>query len=175
MIKVVSVFAGLGKTTVGSKYDNICDLQSSPYRCDYSKIELKDYEKMKYDKSRVLNPDWPENYLKAINEAINKYDLVLVPSSEDVRQLLIENNIDFLFVLPKKDVLYRKKLINRYKKRGNNNDLINEVMYYFDNWCINPKYYNYPIEIIENNEYLEDLLFKLGYINRIKSLKILIQ
>lgn len=166
MIKVVSVFAGLGKTTVGNKYDNICDLQSSPYRCDYSKIETKDYEKMKYDKSRVSNPNWPKNYLKAIKEAINKYDLVLVPSSEDVRQLLIENNIDFLFVLPKKDMLYRKKLVDRYKKRGNSNELINDVMYNFDNWSRNPKDYNYPIEIIENNEYLEDLLLRLCLIER---------
>lgn len=31
-IKVISVFAGLGKTTVGKKYPNVCDLQSSPYR-----------------------------------------------------------------------------------------------------------------------------------------------
>lgn len=115
-IKVISVFAGLGKTTVGNKYSNICDLQSSPYRCDYSKVNARDYEKMKYDKSRIPNPDWPQNYLKAIKEAINKYDLVLVPSSQDVRKLLLENNIEFLFILPQKDILYRKKLLDRLKK-----------------------------------------------------------
>ena len=38
--KVISVFAGLGKTTVGNKYSNVCDLQSSPYRCDYSMIDI---------------------------------------------------------------------------------------------------------------------------------------
>lgn len=41
--KVISVFAGLGKTTVGRKYSNVCDLQSSPYRCDYSSIDKNDY------------------------------------------------------------------------------------------------------------------------------------
>ena len=43
--KVISVFAGLGKTTVGKKYSNVCDLQSSPYRFDYTDICIKDYEK----------------------------------------------------------------------------------------------------------------------------------
>ena len=38
-IKVISVFAGLGKTTVAKKYPNVCDLRSSIYRCDYSNIK----------------------------------------------------------------------------------------------------------------------------------------
>lgn len=63
--KVISVFAGLGKTTVGKKYSNVCDWQSSPYRCDYSTIDKNDYEKMKYDLSRTPNPEWPNNYLKS--------------------------------------------------------------------------------------------------------------
>ena len=39
---VISVFAGLGKTYVGNKYSNVCDLVSSPYRYDYSGIDKKD-------------------------------------------------------------------------------------------------------------------------------------
>lgn len=96
-MKVISVFAGLGKTTIGNKYSNVCDLQSSPYRYDYSNIEKKDYEKMKSNLSRIVNTEWPKNYLKAIIEKINMYDLVLVPSNIDIRQLLIDNHIEFLF------------------------------------------------------------------------------
>lgn len=55
--KVISVFAGLGKITVGNKYSNVCDLQSSPYRCDYSSIDVEDYEKMKCNPLRVPNPE----------------------------------------------------------------------------------------------------------------------
>ena len=125
--KVISVFAGLGKTTVGNKYSNVCDLQSSPYRCDYSMIDKNDYEKKKYDSSRTPNPEWPNNYLNAILEARKKYAIVLVPSSLDVRELLINNNIDFLFILPSNDYDNRKKLLERYKQRGNSNELIKDV------------------------------------------------
>lgn len=162
--KVISVFAGLGKTTVGKKYSNVCDLQSSPFRCDYSSIKKEDFEKMKCSLSRIPNSGWPNNYLTAILEAMKIYDVVLVPSSMDVRTLLIANNIEFLFVLPSKNNENRKKLLERYALRGNNSDLINEVINYFDNWSGNQKDYNYPIKILDNDKYLEDLLLEEGYI-----------
>ncbi len=161
---VISVFAGLGKTTVGNKYPNVCDLQSSPYRCDYSSIDKNDYEKKKYDPTRIPNPEWPNNYLNAILEAIKKYNIVLVPSSLDVRELLINNNIDFIFVLPSDDNYTRDKLLERYKQRGNSNELIKDVMYYFDNWSRNQDEYEYPIIILEKDKYLEDLLLDKGII-----------
>lgn len=164
-VKVISVFAGLGKTTVGNKYENVCDLQSSPFRCDYSKIDPKDYEKMKYNKSRLKNPEWPNNYLKAMKESMDKYDLVLVPSSLDVRELLIKNNIKFLFVLPPKDNKTRKMLLERYQMRGNSKSLITDVMNNFDNWSRSEKDYDYPIAILESDKYLEDLLIDLNLIN----------
>jgi len=158
-IKVISVFAGLGKTTVGEKYPNVCDLRSSIYRCDYSNIKPQDYEKRKCVKDRIPNPDWPNNYLKAMKEAIKKYDLVLVPSNLDVRNLLIENGIPFLFILPSLDS--RELLLKRYQERGNSEDLIQDVMEYFDTWSRKQEDYSYPIMILEKNQYLEDLLLEL--------------
>lgn len=164
--KVISVFAGLGKTTVGKKYSNVCDLQSSPYRCDYSNVDACDYEKLKYDSSRTPNPKWPNNYLKAIKEAMEKYDIVLVPSSLDIRELLVDNNINFFLVLPSNDKQNRKKLLERYKKRGNNDDLIDNAMYNFDNWSRNQEDYNYPIVILDKDKYLEDLLLDMGILEK---------
>ena len=155
---VISVFAGLGKTYVGNKYSNVCDLVSSPYRYDYSGIEKNDYEKKKSDSSRIPNPLWPNNYLNAIIDARKKYDIVLVPSNLDVRELLLSNHIDFWFVLPSSDLDYREILINRYKKRGNNNDLILEVMSYFDNWSREQNDYSYPIFVLDKEQFLEDFL-----------------
>ena len=157
---VISVFAGLGKTYVGNKYSNVCDLVSSPYRYDYSGIEKNDYEKKKSDSSRIPNLLWPNNYLNAIIDARKKYDIVLVPSNLDIRELLLSNHIDFLFVLPSSDLDYREILLNRYKKRGNNNDLILEVMSYFDNWSREQNDYSYPIFVLDKEQFLEDFLLE---------------
>ena len=99
------------------------------------------------------------NYVKAIKEAIEKYDLVLVPFNLDVRSLLMENNIPFMFVLPSldsKDMLYQ-----RYIDRGNSKDLIRNVMGYFYTWSRNQDDYHYPIVILKKEQYLEDLLKEL--------------
>lgn len=162
-IKVISVFAGLGKTTVAKKYPNVCDLRSSIYRCDYSNIKEEDYEKMKCVKTRIPNPDWPMNYVSAIKEKIEKYDIVLVPSNLDIRNLLIENNIPFLFILPSLDS--RNVLYQRYIDRGNSPDLIHDVMGYFDTWSRKQEDYSYPIMILEKDEYLEDILLKFNILN----------
>ena len=160
--KVISAFAGLGKTTIGNKYNNICDLQSSPYRYDYSCFEEKDYEKMKFNKSRIKNTDWPSNYLCALKKAMKKYDLVLVPANLDVRELLHKNKIEFLFILPAYD--YWETLSERYKNRGNTPVMINNVMNDFNSWSRNQDDYNYPIIILNKDQYLEDLLKDLGYL-----------
>lgn len=163
--KVISVFAGLGKTTVGKKYSNVCDLQSSPYRFDYTDICIKDYENKKYDQSRTPNPEWPNNYLKAIEKSIQEYDITLVPSNQDIRGLLVKNNIDFMFILPSKDKEIRKKLLKIYEKRGNNAALVKDVMYNFDNWSRNQKDYSYSIVVLDKDKYLEDLLLEKRLIN----------
>lgn len=159
--KVVSVFAGLGKTSVGNKYNNVLDLRSSAYRCDYSNINEADYEKMKCSKSRVPNPEWPTNYLNAIIDAQEKYDLILVPSNPDIRELLVKNKIAFLFVLPEKNNDTKNELLQRYKDRGNSSELIDTVMNYFDDWSRSQNDYDYPIAIVKNGKYLEDLLLEL--------------
>lgn len=163
-IKVISVFAGLGKTTVAQKYPNVCDLRSSLYRCDYSNIKEEDYEKMKCVRNRIPNPNWPNNYLKSLKDAIEKYDLVLVPSNPDIRDLLMENDIPFLFILPSFES--RNLLFKRYQDRGNSEELIHSVMEYFDTWSRNQEDYSYPIMILEKNQYLEELLLDLHLLEK---------
>ena len=158
-VKVISVFAGLGKTYVGNKYANVCDLQSSPYRYDYTNISEADYEKMKFNKSRIKCSNWPNNYLCALREAMKEYDLVLVPTNLDVREVLYKNKIEFLFVLPAYN--HWETLLERYKNRGNTLVMMNNVMNDFNSWSRNQNDYNYPIYILEKDKYLEDLLKEL--------------
>lgn len=164
--KVICAFAGLGKTTLGKKYKNVCDLQSSAYKYDYTNIDEKDYEKMKHNQTRKRRKDWPMNYLLALKQATENYDLILVPANLDVRELLFANKVDFLFVLPSYN--YRDILLERYKKRGNSPTMIENAMKDFDEWSRNQKDYPYPIVVLDKNKNLEDLMIELGYLNRNK-------
>lgn len=159
---VISVFAGLGKTTVGEKYPNVFDLQSSSYRCNYNGYNKEDYEKLKCNSHREPNPEWPDNYLKSLKKAMESYDIVLVPSNTDIRELLISNNINFVFVLP--SLLMKDILKQRYVNRGNSEELIRVAMDMFDNWSRNQADYEYKIEILQPDQYLEDLLLEKGYL-----------
>ena len=161
--KVFSVFCSLGKTTVGNKYENVCDLASSKYRHDYSKVKNEDLEKEKY-KEQIPNKEWPNNYIDALKKAISEYDIVLVPSNIDIRNLLVANKIEFTLVLPKQTEEYRKIILNRLKERGNSEKLIACVMNWFKFWSRNPSDYKYPIEILNEDEFLEDLLIKKGLV-----------
>lgn len=161
---VMSVFAGLGKTVVGNIYPNVCDLQSSPYRCDYTDVKDEEYEQLKCAKDRIPHPEWPDNYVSAIKSAIEEYDVVLVPSNQDIRELLSKNNIEFVFVLPSMDS--KDMLEKRYRDRGNNEEMIQDVMKNFGLWSRDQKDYPYKIEILPKDQYLKDMLVERGYINK---------
>lgn len=168
-IKVISAFAGLGKTTLAQKYENICDLQTSQYRYHCQNINLEnkeEYEKLKGGFNKEINPNWPNNYIAELKKAIQEYDLVLVPSNADVRKILTELQIPFLFVLPKKTNKNKEILLKRYQARKNTNALIKKISDYFDCWSRNQEDYSYPIYVMEKVGTLEEVVIKLKIIKK---------
>jgi len=73
---IIARFATCGKSVLGRKYKNVIDLESSNYK------HINDLEnvpvEMRKGTKREINQEWPENYYRAINDAINKYDVVFV-------------------------------------------------------------------------------------------------
>lgn len=72
---IIAGFATVGKSTLGKKYSNIKDLESSSFK--NIMIDGLSVEEQKGTK-RKMNPMWPQNYYDAIIEATNQYDIVLV-------------------------------------------------------------------------------------------------
>lgn len=52
-------------------------------------------------------------------------------------------------------------LLEKYRLRGNSDDLIRDVMYHFDHWSRNQNDYDYPITILDKDKYLENLLIEI--------------
>jgi len=81
---IISAFAGLGKTTLGNKYSNVIDLESTNYHWifDIKERTTLNSEELKGIKQRQLNPEWPSNYIRAIQKYQN-----------DVLDEIIMNNL----------------------------------------------------------------------------------
>lgn len=75
---VIVGFAGIGKTTLVKKYKNVIDIESSPYKWNYSEVANSNLEKLKGMENRKINSNFPKNYIEAIKKAKTKYDIVLV-------------------------------------------------------------------------------------------------
>lgn len=150
--KIISVFSCLGKTYLASKYKNILDLEASHYKWIYNDKELaKDVEKRKGVTDRILNPDYPENYLKAINSNIDKYNIILITPEKMIRDILREKNIDYYVAYPKNPEFVMERAI----KRENNMHFTNSLKISYEKWFPDK---NEKILIVKDNEYLEDIL-----------------
>ena len=115
---VIAGFAGIGKTSLAKKYSNVIDLESSPYKYDYSSTIIDDIEKVKGEKNRSLNKDFPLNYIKAIKSAIENYDIVLVwIHPEEVLPYYDKYGIDYYLCFPNKEALFEYE--TRFINRGN--------------------------------------------------------
>ena len=127
---IISGFAGIGKTTAALKYDNVIDLESSQFFFKLpNNLTNKDYEKLKGDSSRPINPNGLSDYIDAIIQAKDKYDYVLIAMFPALIQELNKRNIDVQIVLPHIDDIVEYK--RRYKDRGNNINWIDNMI---ENW-----------------------------------------
>lgn len=78
---IICGFSGIGKTTLGKKYENVAEIGQSLYRNIYEGIDASkiDREQRKNITTGIKkNPNWPDNYINKINELRQNHDLVLV-------------------------------------------------------------------------------------------------
>lgn len=147
---IISGFAGIGKTTAALKYDNVIDLESSQFFFNLpNNITKKDYEKLKGDSSRLINPNGLSDYIDAIIEAKDKYDYVLIAMFPALIQELNNKNIDVQIVLPHIDDIVTYK--RRYQDRGNSKNWIDNMIENWNNY-LDP---NSP-DFITNNRNLKN-------------------
>ncbi len=161
---VIAGFAGIGKTTLSKKYSNIIDLESSPYKYDYSNFSPDEYEKLKGNKTRVKNPDFPNNYIEAIKEAQKKYDVVFV--FLDVYKMLDlyeQNGIDYVLCLPDEESL-QKNYLERFKARGNSDEFAESTINWWYTCNENLKNNTHKKIVLSGDKTLEDYLIEQGYI-----------
>lgn len=154
MNKIISVFPGIGKTTLVQINKNYIDLESS----DYKWIDIDKTLPIEERKgtAKTINPDFPNNYIKKINELTSMGFNVLISSHKEVREALQAQGIEYTIILPSLDM--KEEMISRYLSRGNQESFVNLLKTNYEKFVgdlsIDP---NEKI-ILKSGQYLSDLV-----------------
>ncbi len=154
MNKIISAFPGIGKTTLVQINKNYIDLESS----DYKWIDIDKTLPIEERKgtAKTINPDFPNNYIKKINELTGMGFNVLISSHKEVREALQAQGIEYTIILPSLDM--KEEMISRYLSRGNQESFVNLLKTNYEKFVgdlsIDP---NEKI-ILKSGQYLSDLV-----------------
>lgn len=156
---IICGFAGIGKTTLAKKYKNVIDLESSKYKWIYlDDVSNLNYEERKGIENRVLNPQWPFNYVIDIIGSCTLDKTVLTSMDLEVRKTLKAWGCRYFVAYP--DINSKENYLERYKNRNNNENFIHNINRNFETWIQDlDKEDN---KIVLHDEYLEDALVARG-------------
>jgi len=169
MGKIIAAFAGVGKSFIRKKYENILDLESTYYKWLENGVANLTEEERKGNKNRVLNPNWPQNYITEILKQKDNYDIVLIQLSherlknEQIFEYFNENKIEFYVARP--NLSGWKYIEDRLRTRGNTEEFINQVKDNFEIFIEEFSKPQYNQIIIEDGEFLENALIKNKFIS----------
>ncbi len=142
-------------------------MESSIYKYDYSSIKHPNYERLKGNTDRILNENFPQNYIDAIKQAQKEFDIVMVWLNDEVYDVYRKNNIKFCMCYPDKTD-FLNNYIFRYIARGNSQRWINNVVMNYDNTIDKINHMKEKKIVLHNNQTLEDWLLENGYNLKIK-------
>lgn len=160
--KIISAFPGVGKTTLESTHESVLDLDSSSFswlnKDGDSTAVGSVTEEEKGTAGRTRNPDFPQNYVAAIQEAIGKYEYILVSSHDVVRDALQANCVFYYLAYPGEDVS-AEEYAERYRGRGNNEAFVNLILANFDTWVEQCEAANKCVRLpTPSGKYLSDMI-----------------
>lgn len=131
---IISCFPGIGVEELSQLHSDITNLKASNYTLMADLSE---------------NPDFPNNYVDAIENLAEQDDsLILISSYQSVMKQLKEDGIDFIYAIP--NILDLQEYLKRYRECDNFDVLAD---YMEDNW----------FDILENSEYYTDDILVLEH------------
>lgn len=171
---IVLAFPGSGKTYLVKKYKNIADNDFCYFKFLYDKpaIEMTDEELESKKGNKDIerdNPEYPQNLINATFECLNQGKVVLIPLSKGTYNIFKEldktnklQGITVTMIYPAKSDF--DNFIKRYQQRGNSDIFMkyNHVVH-FNEWVeMFDEEQSFNKINIGSNEYLENILIKLG-------------
>lgn len=152
---VIAGFAGIGKSMLASKYNNVIDLEIMDFKWHYEE-EISDVEKKKGNSQKTRKKEWPENYIDAIQIATTNYDITLISTDDEILNELDKKEIEYILCFPTLDC--KNEYLERYRKRGNTEGFVKRVSETFEELINGLQKYRGKKIILKSKETLESKL-----------------
>lgn len=152
MAIIICGFPGVGKTSVANNRMNILDAESSLFSWIWNPENL--------ERGRVRNPEFPENYISYIQENMEKYEVILVSSHQDVRNALKAEGIQYIIVAPWASL--KNEYMARYLRRGSEIEFIDLMNNAWGDFLRGIEEDGAPVVRLDKGEYLSDLLGEIA-------------
>lgn len=162
---LVLAYPGSGKTYLADHYKNVSDFEFQHYRYDYGEYKHLPLEQLKgRTEIRTNNPDWPNNFFKALDNELQKGRIVLVPFATSLLEVLdyleASSGVRIIFAIQNKNSF--EELAESFRNRGNSEEFIERRRNDFQKCHELISESRFEKAYIETNEFLEDSLSKLG-------------
>lgn len=112
-------------------------------------------------KDKVLNPEFPKNYINRIKDNIGKADIIFVSTHEEVRDALDDANLMYILVYPKNTSEIKEEYIKRYINRGNDKQFIDFISNNWNDFLIKLRQSDKCAIELNTNEYISDIIDKI--------------
>lgn len=130
---IIAAFGGLGKTTCARKYPDLAvDVEAVGYKYIYRSPQAKrwlaagQHERLKgRTHDRVINDQFPENYVNDVRAHLGNYRYILVVLSHEILAEFERLGLEYYIVYPAPDTA--SVILNRLKSRGNSDDFIRNI------------------------------------------------
>lgn len=131
------------------------DLESmlSPINAD------KEFERVRHEKIKERNPNFPNNYIEHIKENIGKVDYIFVSSHLVVRQALESTGIKYFTVYPEIDLL--DEWVGRMYRRGNDKAFIDFQIKHWNDFVngIDDEPHGESVRRLKSGQHITDVMF----------------
>lgn len=164
---LVLAYPGSGKTYLADNFNNVSDFEFQHYRYDYGEYKHLPLEQLKgRTEIRTINPDWPNNYFKALDDELQNERIVLIPFASSLIEILdyldSSKGVRIIFAIQNKDSF--EKLADSFKKRGNTEEFIERRRNDFQKCHDIISNSKYEKVYINDNEFLIDALSRAGIV-----------
>ena len=93
---VIAAFTGVGKSYFADHVESAKDFPLMPYKytdLGENTVTKAKGERSKADPSHILNPEWPDNYIRAVANQFHDYKYLVIPSDKQMQKMNIEEDM----------------------------------------------------------------------------------